>query len=41
MFMTLYYTGMREGEMLALTPADVDLDMGKWYGLEANDRLFP
>ena len=25
-FMTLYYTGMREGELLALTPADVDLD---------------
>ena len=24
-FMTLYYTGMREGELLALTPADVDL----------------
>lgn len=85
MFMTLYYTGMREGEMLALTPADVDLVkmtirinknfqtvngeeiittpktpksnrvvhipallakclreyMEKWYGLEANDRLFP
>ena len=27
-FMTLYYTGMREGEMLALTPADVDLEKG-------------
>ena len=26
MFMTLYYTGIREGEMLALTPADIDLD---------------
>lgn len=25
-FMTLYYTGMREGELLALTPADVDLE---------------
>jgi integrase len=25
-YMTLYYTGMREGELLALTPADVDLD---------------
>ncbi len=25
-FMTLYYTGMREGELLALTPADIDLD---------------
>ena len=25
-FMTLYYTGMREGELLALTPADVDFD---------------
>ena len=25
-FMTLYYTGMREEELLALTPADVDLD---------------
>ena len=27
-FMTLYYTGMREGELLALTPADVDLEKG-------------
>ena len=26
MFMTLYYTGIREGEMLALTPADFDLE---------------
>lgn len=26
MFMTLYYTGIREGEMLALTPADIDLE---------------
>lgn len=25
-FMTLYYTGMREGELLALTPADVDFE---------------
>ncbi len=25
MFMTLYYTGLREGELLALTPADIDL----------------
>lgn len=25
-FMTMYYTGMREGELLALTPADIDLD---------------
>ncbi len=25
-FMVLYYTGMREGELLALTPADIDLD---------------
>jgi integrase len=25
-YMTLYYTGMREGELLALTPADIDLD---------------
>ena len=24
-FMTLYYTGMREGELLALSPADIDL----------------
>ena len=23
-FMTLYYTGMREGELLVLTPADID-----------------
>lgn len=25
LFETLYYTGMREGELLALTPADIDL----------------
>ena len=25
-FMTLYYTGIREGELLALTPADVDFE---------------
>ena len=25
-FMTLYYTGIREGELLALTPADFDFD---------------
>ncbi len=25
-FMVLYYTGIREGELLALTPADIDLD---------------
>lgn len=25
-FMAMYYTGIREGELLALTPADVDLD---------------
>lgn len=25
-FMTLYYTGMREGELLALTPADIDFE---------------
>ena len=25
-FMTLYYTGIREGELLALTPADIDFD---------------
>ncbi len=24
-FMTMYYTGIREGELLALTPADIDL----------------
>ena len=28
MFMTLYYTGMREGELLALTPSDIDFDKG-------------
>ena len=28
MFMTLYYTGMRKGELLALTPADIDLGKG-------------
>ena len=27
-FMTLYYTGMREGELLALTPADFDFERG-------------
>ena len=27
-FMTLYYTGMREGELLALTPGDLDLENG-------------
>lgn len=26
MFSTFYYTGLREGELLALTPADVDLE---------------
>ena len=25
-FMTLYYSGIREGELLALTPADIDLE---------------
>lgn len=25
-FMTMYYTGIREGELLALTPADIDLE---------------
>ena len=25
-FMTLYYTGIREGELLALTPADIDFE---------------
>ena len=25
-YMTLYYTGIREGELLALTPADIDLE---------------
>lgn len=28
MFMTLYYTSMREGELLALTPSDIDFDKG-------------
>lgn len=28
MFSTLYYTGLREGELLALTPEDVDLQRG-------------
>ena len=27
-FMTMYYTGIREGELLALTPADFDFDRG-------------
>lgn len=27
-FYTLYYTGLREGELLALTPADIDLATG-------------
>ena len=83
--MTLYYTGMREGELLALTPADIDFEkstiiinksyqrlgkedvistpkteksrrtvtilsvlsdclreyIGKCYGLQPTDRLFP
>lgn len=26
MYMTLYYTGIREGELLALTPGDIDCD---------------
>lgn len=26
LFTTLFYTGLREGELLALTPADIDLD---------------
>ena len=25
-FMTLYFTGIREGELLALTPSDIDLE---------------
>ena len=25
-FMTLYYTGIREGELMALTPADIDFE---------------
>lgn len=28
LFIVLYYTGMREGELLALTPADIDYDAG-------------
>ena len=28
MFFTLYYTGLREGELLALTPEDIDLQKG-------------
>ena len=27
-FMTMYYTGIREGELLALTPADIDFENG-------------
>ena len=27
-FMTMYYTGIREGELLALTPADIDFEKG-------------
>ena len=27
-FMTMYYTGIREGELLALTPADIDFSQG-------------
>ena len=29
MFMILYYTGMRKGELQALTPADIDLENGQ------------
>ena len=25
-FMTMYYTGIREGELLALTPSDIDFE---------------
>ena len=30
-FMTMYYTGIREGELLALTPSDIDLTVNKSY----------
>lgn len=39
MFMTLYYTGMREGELLALTPSDIDFDKGTLIINKSYQRL--
>lgn len=38
-FMTLYYTGMREGELLALTPADIDLEKSTIHINKSYQRL--
>ena len=39
MFMTLYYTGMREGELLALTPSDIDFYKGTLIINKSYQRL--
>jgi len=38
-YMTLYYTGMREGELLALTPADIDLEHATIHITKTYQRL--
>lgn len=38
-YMTLYYTGMREGELLALTPADIDFEKGTVSITKSYQRL--
>lgn len=39
MFMTLYYTGMREDELLALTPSDINFDKGTLIISKSYQRL--
>ncbi len=39
MFMTLYYTGMREGELLALTPGELNFDKGTMTINKSYQRL--
>ena len=38
-FNTLYYTGMRIGELMALTPADIDFEQGYIYVSKSYQRL--
>ncbi len=38
-FNTLYYTGMRIGELMALTPADIDFEQGYIYISKSYQRL--
>ena len=38
-FMTMYYTGIREGELLALTPADIDFSQGTLSGSKSYQRM--